>query len=213
MYMKLRNTLAGCMLALLCLLPATGGHAQTAAPQGRPAIARDAAIEKAVAERLGQMTLDEKLGQMIQIEINLIAYTDPAFSIQSLMTKSRSELESILQRFGLEKQYPIGRLTDANGKVKPEAAYQFYNLSQQINDSLGFRLDEEKLRMAFEKYKVSSVLNMLGGIHGADLQTWQRATTQIQEAALKHLGIPCMYGLDQVHALPTPWVARCFPSP
>ena len=74
MYMKLRNTLAGCMLALLCLLPATGGHAQTAAPQGRPAIARDAAIEKAVAERLGQMTLDEKLGQMIQIEINLIAY-------------------------------------------------------------------------------------------------------------------------------------------
>lgn len=213
MYMKLRNTLAGCMLALLCLLPATGGHAQTAAPQGRPAIARDAAIEKAVAERLGQMTLDEKLGQMIQIEINLIAYTDPAFSIQSLMAKGRSELEGILQRFGLEKQYPIERLTDANGKVKPEAAYDFYNLSQQINDSLGFRLDEEKLRMAFEKYKVSSVLNMLGGLHAADLKTWQRATTQIQEAALKHLGIPCMYGLDQVHGTTYTLGGTLFPQP
>lgn len=182
--------------------------------QTRPsAIPSDPTIEAKVEEQLARMTLDEKLGQMIQVEINLVTYTDPTYNISSLMRMGKDSLSAVLQRFGLEQQYPIETLINENGKIKPEAGYAFYNLSQQINDSLGFRLDEEKLRMAFEKYKVASILNMLGGIHGADVKTWQQATTQIQEAALKHLGIPCMYGLDQVHGTTYTLGGTIFPQP
>jgi beta-glucosidase len=178
-----------------------------------PAIPADPVIETKVDSQLSRMPLDEKLGQMIQVEINLVTYTDPAFSIPSLMGMGKDSLSAVLQRFGLEQQYPIETLTDADGKIKWEMGYAFYNLSRQINDSLGFHLDKEKLRMAFEKYKVASILNMLGGVHAADVKTWQQATTQIQEAALKYLGIPCMYGLDQVHGTTYTLGGTLFPQP
>lgn len=198
---------------LVCILAWASAPAYTLAQTVSPAIPVDPVIEAKVDNQLSRMTLDEKLGQMIQVEVNLVTYTDPASDISSLMSMGKDSLSAVLQRFGLEQQYPIETLTDADGKIKREMGYAFYNLSRQINDSLGFRLDKEKLRMAFEKHKVASILNMLGGVHAADVKTWQQATTQIQEAALKYLGIPCMYGLDQVHGTTYTLGGTLFPQP
>lgn len=198
---------------LFLSLALAAGTLMASAQQVAPAIPKDEKIEQQVEALLKKMTLAEKLGQMIQVEINLVTYTDPVFSIPSLMGMSKDSLFAVLQRFGLEQQYPIETLIDADGKIKQDMGYAFYNLSRQINDSLGFHLDEEKLRMAFEKYKVASILNMLGGVHAADVKTWQQATTQIQEAALKYLGIPCMYGLDQVHGTTYTLGGTLFPQP
>lgn len=198
---------------LVCILAWASAPAYTLAQTVSPAIPVDPVIEAKVDNQLSRMTLDEKQGQMIQVEVNLVTYTDPASDISSLMSMGKDSLSAVLKRFGLEQQYPIETLTDADGRIKREMGYAFYNLSRQINDSLGFRLDKKKLRMAFEKYKVASILNMLGGVHAADVKTWQQATTQIQEAALKYLGIPCMYGLDQVHGTTYTLGGTLFPQP
>ena len=203
----MKKALLPLILACLTLGPA-GLRAQTT-----PAIAADDAIEAAVAEELSRMTLEEKIGQMIQIEINLLAYEDPAYSIPALMSMGKDELTALLQRFGLEGQFPIDALVDSQGKAKREAGYAFYLLSHQIADQLPFRLDEEKLRLAFGQYKVSSVLNMPGGMHAADVATWQYVTSGIQDAALNLLGTPCIYGLDQVHGTTYTLGGTLFPQP
>lgn len=124
-----------------------------------PAIPKDAAIEKAVSGQLSKMSLDEKIGQMVQLEINQVT------------------------------------------------------LTQSVSETQGFQLDPEKLRKAFEEHKLGSLLNMLGGVHGADVPTWQRAMTEIRESSEKYLGIPCLYGLDQVHGTTYSLGGTLFPQP
>lgn len=127
----------------------------------KPAIPKDPKIEKAIEKRLQKMTLDEKIGQMVQVEINMVS------------------------------ENPI-----------------------QWGPGAGeFRVDYNKLREAFEKYKVGSILNMLGGVHAADVPTWQKAIGDIQDAADKYLGIPCLYGLDQVHGTTYSLGGTLFPQP
>lgn len=179
----------------------------------KPAITPDPVIENAVKEQLKKMTLEEKIGQMVQVEINLVSYSDPEYSVPVLMKKNRGELQDIIHKFGLEKRIDINTLVDKNGQGDSMAFYPFYNLSQLINDLKPFRLDKNVLRDAFGKYKISSIQNMLGGLHAADLKTWQRSTNEIQKSALKYLGIPCMYGLDQVHGTTYTLGGTIFPQP
>ena len=51
--------------------------ALSAGASTKPAIARDAAIEKKVEKTLARMTLDEKIGQMTEIAIDLAAHLGP----------------------------------------------------------------------------------------------------------------------------------------
>ncbi len=179
----------------------------------RPAISRDEAIEKKVAEQVKKMTLEEKIGQMIQVEINLVSYSDPEYTVPELMKKNKPQLEAIVHKFSLENKTDVNMLVDANGQADKTAFYPFYNLSQQIADLQPFRLDKNVLKDAFGKYKIASIQNMLGGLHANDVKTWQQATMEIQEAAQKYLGIPCMYGLDQVHGTTYTLGGTIFPQP
>lgn len=125
-----------------------------AVAETRPAIPQDEKIEKAVALKLASMTLDEKIGQMVQVESNMVA----------------------------------------------------------AEDSPSYRLDPAKLKTAFTQYKVGSILNMLGG-KASDLKTWQETISGIQKAAMDQLGIPCLYGLDQVHGTTYSEGGTIFPQP
>lgn len=203
--MKKKKTICMMLLAVLSM-----GHALAVT---KPAIPRDEAIEKKVAAEVSRMTLEEKIGQMIQVEINLVSYSEPEYTVPELMKKNRQQLETIIKKFGLEHKTDINMLVDADGNADKTAFYPFYNLSQQIADLQPFRLDKQVLRDAFGKYKIASIQNMLGGLHANDVPTWQRATTEIQEAALKNLGIPCMYGLDQVHGTTYTLGGTLFPQP
>ena len=108
----------------------------------KPAIPADKGIEEKVKEILSKMTLEDKIGQMCEIEISLV-------TADSLV----------------------------DGKVV---------------------LDDSKLQNAFEKYRVGSVLNTAQG-HAQDRETWYRLISGIQDASMKYIGVPDIYGVDQNH--------------
>ena len=105
-----------------------------------PAIAPDPAIEAEVERIVSGMSLDDKIGQMCEIEIGTI-------------TK------------------------DENGSPV---------------------LDPQKVETAFSQYRVGSVLNTAQG-HAQDRDTWYRLISGIQDASMKYIGIPDIYGVDQNH--------------
>ena len=60
------------------------------------------------------------------------------------------------------------------------------------------QLDPEKMRMAFETYRVGSVLNC--GNHAHTPEKWHEFISGIQEAAAaKPTSIPVLYGVDAIH--------------
>lgn len=114
----------------------------TLVPTGaaNPAIPRDKNIEKKVEETLSRMTLDEKIGQMTELAIDLICHRGPD-----------------------------GKLVYHPGML----------------DSI------------IGKYKVGSILN--APQHSLTPQEWNEVIGKIQEASMREIGIPCIYGLDQNH--------------
>ena len=62
----------------------------------------------------------------------------------------------------------------------------------------GFRLVQAKLDTIFGVYKVGSILNAPYS-YCLDAEAWNVVIPQIQEASMKYMGIPCIYGLDQNH--------------
>ncbi len=105
-----------------------------------PAIQRDAEMEKKIEEILKGMSLRQKAGQMVQININ--------------------------------DSFVIG---EGNTEV-----------------------DTAKLNALMRDYQIGSILNCIGG-YSAPVEKYVKAVSQIQEASLKYIGIPCLYGLDQIH--------------
>lgn len=132
MMSKIMNCLfipAVCMMAAGCC-----------SKSGAPAIAQDPEIEKQVEEILADMTLEEKVGQMTELAIDV-----------------------------------LGEFKDGE-----------------------FILDEDKLHEVIAGYKVGSILNAPGPV-AQSLEKWQEIIGRIQEVSMKEIGIPCIYGLDQVH--------------
>lgn len=59
-------------------------------------------------------------------------------------------------------------------------------------------LDDEKLKTAFDEFRVGSVLNTPQG-HAQDRFTWYKIIDGIQKASMKYIGIPDVFGVDQNH--------------
>ena len=107
-----------------------------------PAIPNDKDIEAKVKEIVSGMSLDDKVGQMCEVVVDLVC----ADSLQ-------------------------------DNKVV---------------------LDPAKVDTIFNKYRVGSILNTAQG-HAQDRETWYRLISGIQEASMKYIGIPDVYGVDQNH--------------
>lgn len=104
-------------------------------------IPSDARIEKKVESLLKKMTLEEKVGQMCEITIDVI--------------------------------------TDFSSP----------------ND---FKLSEALLDTVIGKYKIGSILNVPLSV-AQTKEKWAETIRQIQEKSLQEIGIPCIYGVDQIH--------------
>lgn len=64
--------------------------------------------------------------------------------------------------------------------------------------SQGFRFDEGRLRDAFETYRVGSILNVpMGSARTVD--EWHGVIDRIQQESMRYIGIPDIYGVDQIH--------------
>lgn len=128
------------ILAFCLSLAAFSASAQTKSASPIP---RDEKMEQQIEKILSKMTLDEKVGQMCELTIDL--------------------------------------LQDRNADPKK-----------------GFQLSEAMLDSVIGKYKVGSILNVPNGV-AQSVQKWQEIVSRIQKKSMKEIGIPCVYGVDQIH--------------
>ncbi|WP_255502157.1 glycoside hydrolase family 3 N-terminal domain-containing protein [Bacteroides sp. M10] len=128
----------------MVLVSAFAGTCLTTHAQATPpAIPADPAIEANIRQWLQRMTLEQKIGQMCEITIDVV-----------------SDLETSREK--------------------------------------GFCLSEAMLDTVIGKYKVGSLLNVPLGV-AQKKEKWAEAIKQIQEKSMKEIGIPCIYGVDQIH--------------
>ena len=67
------------------------------------------------------------------------------------------------------------------------------------NDAQGvFHIDSAKADTLFSKYNIGSILNAPNTCAPTAAQ-WEEIISDIQKLSMKHIGIPCVFGLDQNH--------------
>ena len=186
------------MMAMACV--ATVTQAQ------KPAIPRDAALEAKVEKTLAKMTLDEKIGQMLELNLDIIG----KMTIENAKI-DREKVRSVLQQYGRsdEEVEAMVKLTD-----------------QEILDKLGgfpvdiyqgdtkrvWKINEVMLDTLVSKWKVGSILNAPGS-SAATVEDWQRWIPLIQKKSMQYLGIPDIFGLDHNHGVTYTLGGTLFPQP
>ena len=106
-------------------------------------------LDKAIRERVNTLTLEQKVGQMSQIDLGVIAKGSPC------------------------------------GLQQPQT------------------LDQEKLRIAIEKYHIGSILNVGCGSGTIGLDRWQEIHKGISTASVQYSStqIPILFGIDAIHGV------------
>lgn len=165
----------------------------TAAPAPR---AKAPSLEKQVDKILSGMTLEQKIGQMIQLEVTQLAYNQ--YDLRMLVEMGPGKLEQIIEEKGLSGQYNAQEMFAGLKEGNESGLYPFYFLSLALSAGESFSIDPEKLQTVFGTYKVGSILNMLG-TEASSLDLWRRTIAQMEEGSMQYNGIPFIYGLDQVH--------------
>lgn len=155
--------------------------------------------EKEIDTILRRMSLDSKIGQMILLESQMVAYRNPAFEHQNLMKLDEKDLNTIIHEAGLEEKYNAARLINLKNSDSNSAIYAYYTLSMALNSDQCFRLDDDRMKCVFGDYHVGSILNMMG-VEGDSLDTWKASISTLEKASRDYNdGLPMLYGLDQVH--------------
>ena len=163
------------------------------AQQVAPAIPRDEKIEQQVEALLQKMTLDEKIGQMCELTIDLLQQRTNPFEGLNMDKLTVKDLKKVLKKYGIEKEFDLsGGVPDKDGMMK------IYMRIQGIESQKGFQLSEAMLDTVIGKYKVGSILNVPNS-KAQTVQKWQEIIKRIQEKSMKEIGIPCIYGVDQIH--------------
>ena len=177
-----------------------------AAQAQKPAIPRDAALEAKVEKTLAKMTLDEKIGQMLELNLDIIG----KMTVENAKV-DREKVRSVLQQYG--------RSTE-------EVENMLKKTDQEIIDLLGgfpvdiyqgdtkrvWKLNEVMLDTLISKWKVGSILNA-PGTRAPKVDEWQKWIRLIQEKSMKYLGIPDIYGLDHNHGVTYTQGGTLFPQP
>ena len=177
--------------SLLLLASCQNGTKQQVAP----AIPQDAQIEKNIDEWIKKMTLDEKVGQMLELNLDLVGSN----RINGEFKIDRNKVKAIMGQFAHASQTEIDRVLALS--------------DQEINDMFGaygvdiyegaverkWQIDEVALDTMISKWKVGSILNAPG--KALSVSHWQEVIPKIQELSMKHIGIPCVFGLDNNHGV------------
>ena len=175
-------------LALSGLL--LGANAQTAVS---PAIPRDEKIEQNVEALLKKMTLEEKVGQMCELTIDLLQKRTNPFAGMDPKNPDVKALKKVLKKYGIDKEFDLSK-----GMPDQQVMMQIFMRIQGIEAQKGFQIDEAMLDSVIGKYKVGSILNVPNGL-AVTPQEWHRIIKRIQDKSMEEIGIPCVYGVDQIH--------------
>ena len=172
----------------------------------KPAIPRDAALEAKIEKTLARMTLDEKIGQMLELNLDLIG----KMTVENAKV-DREKVRSVMQQYG---------------RLESETEELLKMTDEQIIDKLGgfpvdiykgetkrvWKLNEVMLDTLISKWKVGSILNA-PGTRAPSVEQWQQWIGLIQEKSMKYLGIPDIYGLDHNHGVTYTQGGTLFPQP
>ena len=172
----------------------------------KPAIPRDAQLEAKIEKTLAKMTLDEKIGQMLELNLDVMG----KMTVENAQV-DREKVRSVLQQYG-RPQADI----DAMLKMTDE----------QIIDKLGnypvdiykgdtkrvWKLNEVMLDTLISKWKVGSILNA-PGTRAPSVGQWLQWIELIQKKSMKYIGIPDIYGLDHNHGVTYTAGGTLFPQP
>ena len=172
----------------------------------KPAIPRDAALEAKVEKTLSKMTLNEKIGQMLELNLDVMG----KMTVENAKV-DREKVRSVLQQYG---------------RADSEIDAMVKMTDQEIIDKLGgfpvdiyqgetkriWKINEAMLDTLISKWKVGSILNAPGS-SAASLDDWQKWIRLIQEKSMKYLGIPDIYGLDHNHGVTYTKGGTLFPQP
>ena len=177
-----------------------------AAQAQKPAIPRDAALEAKVEKTLSKMTLDEKIGQMLELNLDVMGKT----TVENAKI-DREKVRSVMQQYGTPKAEveAILKLTDAQILERfgsyPVDIYQ--GETKRV-----WKLNETMLDTLISKWKVGSILNA-PGTRASSVAQWQKWIQLIQKKSMKYLGIPDIYGLDHNHGVTYTQGGTLFPQP
>lgn len=175
-------------IALLGLVWSASAQSRVA-----PAIPRDKQMEQQIEALLQKMTLDEKVGQMTELAIDLLQKRNNPFAGLNPQTMTVNDLKKIIRDYQLEKDFPL-----ENEMPSQEMMMALYQRIQAVEGAKEFQLDEEKLETVIGQYKVGSILNVPNGVAQTP-EKWQEIIQRIQEKSMEAIGIPCVYGVDQIH--------------
>jgi len=85
------------------------------------------------------------------------------------------------------------------GMTLQEKAGQMVQLSiMLVENETHDDVDPAKMDVIFGKYKIGSILNVMND-QAASREKTADFISKIQESSMKHIGIPCIYGLDMIH--------------
>ena len=163
------------------------------AQQVAPAIPRAEKIEQQVEAWLQKMTLEEKIGQMCELTIDVLQQRTNPFEGLNMENLKVADLQKILKKYGIEKEFDL-----SGGIPDKDVMMKIYMRIQGIESQKGFQLSEAMLDSVIGKYKVGSILNVPNG-KAQTVQKWQEIIKRIQEKSMEEIGIPCIYGVDQIH--------------
>jgi beta-glucosidase len=172
----------------------------------KTAIPRDAALEAKIEKTLAKMTLDEKIGQMLELNLDVMG----KMTVENAKV-DREKVRSVLQQYG---------------RSENEIKEMLKQTDQQIIDKLGgfpvdiykgdtkrvWKLNETMLDTLISKWKVGSILNA-PGTRAPSVEQWQQWIQVIQKKSMKYLGIPDIYGLDHNHGVTYTQGGTLFPQP
>ena len=157
-----------------------------------PSIPRNEKIERQIEKQLRKMTLDEKVGQMCELSIDLLQKRVNPFAGINLQTATQADIERLLEKYGIADEF------DLSAGLSRETMMAIYMRIMAIENANGFQLDEAMLDTVIGTYKVGSILNVPASVAQTP-QKWQEIIRRIQEKSMETMGIPCIYGVDQIH--------------
>ena len=184
----------------MLLVAVTSLQAQT------PAIPRDAKLEAKVEKTLKKMTLDEKIGQMLELNLDVIG----KMTVENAKV-DREKVRSTMQQYGRSKEEIEAILKKTDQQIIDQFGAFPIDIYQGDTRRL-WKINETMLDTLISKWKVGSILNAPGS-SAARVDQWQEWIRLIQEKSMKYLGIPDIYGLDHNHGVTYTQGGTLFPQP
>ncbi len=159
----------------------------------KPAIPRDAELEAKVEATVSKMTLDEKIGQMLELNFDVLGR-----NVVENAKLDRNKLKKLMTQFGRSE----ADINELLARTDEEIINMLsdYNLDMyEGSPNRHWEPDENKLDTCISKYKIGSILNAPG--KAATVEQWQKWIRLIQEKSMNYIGIPDIYGLDHNHGV------------